>query len=311
LTTQQLPKVIFIIDGLDEFETDTMSFRELGALFANAAKSSHAKAVLSSRPINQLEDSLGTAQLHLHDLTKGDIAKYVSDKLKKNPRMVELSRKSPANANTLAQELVSSANCIFLWVRLVIESLLDGFDNHDSIEDLKRRLREIPQDLDMLFQNMITKIPGRYKTSWSRIVQLIQLGKEAGSGFPTALSLSFAHLDHAQVLAPQIKPLTPTELQSEVLETRDRLKAHTGGLIEVLPDDSNAPKGPWGPRVDYIHRSVAEFLQKNWKQHVEATQAPRFDATQTLLDCILIADQDGFVVPGQQARALVNQFERR
>ena len=289
LTKQRLRKVLFIIDGLDEFETDTMSFKDLGALFAKAAESPHIKALLASRPINQLEDPLGTAQLHLHDLTRPDIAEYVTDKLKENPRVIKLSEQTPIDADSLIHDIVICASGIFLWVRLVVESVLDGLDNYDSVEELRKRLREIPRDLDMLFESMVSKIPERYQTSWSAVIQLVQLARDVSlHNNHRAVLLSFAHLSHAEVLAAEIEPLAPTEMEARMSETCSRLKAHTAGLVEVA-SYNDSYDDPWlGLRIDYIHWSVAEFLHKNWKRLVEEKQAPGFNAARTLLDCTLM-----------------------
>jgi hypothetical protein len=51
----------------------------------------------------------------------------------------------------LVEEIVEKANEVFLWVKLVVQSLLAGLGNRDSITDLQRRLRELPSDLEKLY----------------------------------------------------------------------------------------------------------------------------------------------------------------
>ena len=115
LTKQNLRKILFIIDGLDEFEPGPIDLIQLATIFTDAAKSSNVKAILSSRPLLELEEPLGSAQLQLHDLTHDDITAYVDEELKKNPRMVELFESSQGDAISLVKEIVNSANGVFLW----------------------------------------------------------------------------------------------------------------------------------------------------------------------------------------------------
>lgn len=287
LTKQTSRKILFLIDGLDEFEATRISVSDLADLFAVAAKSPGIKAILSSRPLHGVEDSLGTAQLHLHDLTRTDIMDYVNCILMENPRMAKLFEESPKDAAALVDNVVDSANGVFLWVTLVSRSLVEGLRNHDSIDDLRGRLAELPPDLEKLFERMLGQIDPRYRISSSKIFQLVKAGKDADSAFPTACTLYFADLSHEEVLAAGVQPITLQEQEARVRKTEIRLKVHTAGLIEVQPAHANAPMGR---RVDYIHRTAADFVGKNWKKLVGGTsQVSGFpDAAQSLLDCILM-----------------------
>jgi len=88
---------------------------QLATIFTDAAESSNVKAILSSRPLLELKEPLGPAQLQLHDLTHDDITAYVDEELKKNPRMVELFDSTQGDAISLVEEIVNSANGVFLW----------------------------------------------------------------------------------------------------------------------------------------------------------------------------------------------------
>ncbi|KAE9364661.1 hypothetical protein N431DRAFT_474246 [Stipitochalara longipes BDJ] len=291
LTKQKLHKILFIIDGLDEFEPGPINLIKLATLFTTAAGSSNVKAILSSRPLLEVEEPLGPAQLQLHDLTRDDITAYVDDELKKKPRMVELFESNQRDADSLVEEIVDSANGVFLWVKLVIDSLLVGLRAYDSIDDLKGRLRKLDKNLEKLFEQMLGKIKVEYQASWSRTVQLIQLGKDAGSISPTALTLSFANLSHEEILAAEIKPRTHQEEESEVRRIRAHLKEHTAGLIEVTKAQTAASFALGthpNERVDYVHRTVADFLKTDWVRFIGPKGDRGQEVVRTLLDCILM-----------------------
>ncbi|GJC94879.1 small S protein [Colletotrichum higginsianum] len=151
-------KLVLLIDGLDEFDAGSMNLTELAELFTTAARSTSFKAVLSSRPENAFEEAfISCPRLRLHFLTHDDVVTYVNEKLSHHPRMVQLTLQAPNEAQALIGELVEAAQGVFLWVRLVVRSLLEGLQNHDEIDTLTERLRELPTDLEDLFRIMLEK----------------------------------------------------------------------------------------------------------------------------------------------------------
>lgn len=71
--------------------------------------------------------------------------------------MQELDRKEPAATKELIEEIGHAASGVFLWVRLVVSSLLNVLGNHNDISYLQMRLRELPPDLDDLYNHMVFK----------------------------------------------------------------------------------------------------------------------------------------------------------
>jgi hypothetical protein len=89
--------------------------------------------------------------LILQDLTYRDIEMYVSDMLGEHQRMLELKKEDPEGAPQLVTEIVDRASGVFLWVKLVVRSLLDGLSNYDRVSDLQERLWILPVDLEDLY----------------------------------------------------------------------------------------------------------------------------------------------------------------
>jgi hypothetical protein len=128
-------RICLFIDGLDEYEGDRDgTFVDIAGLFAEIATSSNIKICLSSWPWLVFEDAFHhNPSLRLQDLTTHDIQQYVEDKLNGHVRMAKLRRKNPQSAEELIYEIVSKATGVFLWVKLVVTSLLDGLTNRDRI----------------------------------------------------------------------------------------------------------------------------------------------------------------------------------
>ncbi|PMD67148.1 uncharacterized protein K444DRAFT_489832, partial [Hyaloscypha bicolor E] len=140
-------KVCFFIDGLDEYDGD---HEEIAEFFKGlSSRTSNVKLCVSSRPWVVFDDAFkGMPMLRLQDLTFDDIQAYVFDKLEGHDRMRLLKDAEPAHAAELVNEVVTKASGVFLWVTLVVKSLLNGLRNRDCIGDLRRRLSELPSDLD-------------------------------------------------------------------------------------------------------------------------------------------------------------------
>jgi hypothetical protein len=93
----------------------------------------------SSRPLLAFERAFTTSpRLILQNLTYTDIGLYVSNKLSDNDRMKTIEIVEPGLRADLTSSIVTNASGVFLWVHLVVGSLLDGLGNYDVGADLKR-----------------------------------------------------------------------------------------------------------------------------------------------------------------------------
>jgi hypothetical protein len=153
-------KLRLFIDGLDEYDGE---YEMIAELMKSAANSNSVKVCASSRPLLVFEDAFRTSPtLRLQDLNFDDISNYVRDRLDNDARFRRLAQEDPQTVFKLVKEIVTKADGVFLWVRLVVKSLLDGLSNRDSISDLQRRLRLLPPDLEGLYTHMLDLIDGFY-----------------------------------------------------------------------------------------------------------------------------------------------------
>jgi hypothetical protein len=126
-------KVVLFIDGLDEYSGDHL---EMIQLFQSISALPNIKVCVSSRPLLVFEDAFSdTSSLKLQDLTRSDIETYINDKLIADSRMIRFSQNSP-EVQQLVREITNNAGGVFLWVILVVKTLLDGLQNRDRISDL-------------------------------------------------------------------------------------------------------------------------------------------------------------------------------
>src|SRR5437667_10092387 len=104
----------------------------------------------------------------MHDLIRDDIRLYIQDTLGKNSRFRQLQEGDPQCPNFVLN-IVREADGVFLWVFLVVRSLLDGLTNSDRIKDLQKRVNETPKDLKDYFKTILFSTENRYRTQTAQI----------------------------------------------------------------------------------------------------------------------------------------------
>ena len=162
----------FFIDGLDECTGQTDDLLELCKLTIRLA---HVKICVASRSWPAFRDSFigdGSQMLELHELTKGDIRNYAQSRLSDHSQVNEFKKEDSLAFVSLVDEIVRKAHGVFLWVYLVVRSLLDGLSNDDDLSRLEQRLKYLPDDLDEYYQHVMNRIDPIYRKETARILRM-------------------------------------------------------------------------------------------------------------------------------------------
>lgn len=163
-------RLCFFIDGLDEYVGEHSDIVEL---ISNLAESPCVKVCVSSRPWNVFTRAYHgrtDGQLEVQDLTLYDIKAFISDSMNADQRFRELYAHDELSCLKLIDSITSKAQGVFLWVYLVVRSLLRGFTNNDNLKILHRRLDTYPDTLDGYFQRMFDRIESVYRVESSRLL---------------------------------------------------------------------------------------------------------------------------------------------
>jgi hypothetical protein len=254
-------RTCLFIDGLDEYNgspTDTIQLLK-------DISSSNVKICVSSRPWNEFHQAFDEFPgLRLQDLTFDDISLYVNETVAADARMKSLSDEQPTEASKLVTEIVTKADGVFLWVKLVAKSLLEGIGNEDSIFELGIRLQELPSDLAELYAHMLNTVKERYRIEGWKYFQMRQAWGllDILPAFPhahkqpiRALVLNLGLKDASESWNDSTAPiLTDSERKRLVSRVDKRLKVCCAGLLEL------SGTAAWNPLVKYIHRTAADFL---------------------------------------------------
>ncbi|KAF2113334.1 hypothetical protein BDV96DRAFT_578838 [Lophiotrema nucula] len=310
-------KLFFLIDGLDEcIDNHENLVRFLNQL----TKKGNVKLCISSRPWQDFEDSYKDGpHLNLHELTIPDIRHFVDAKLNRSRGFADLKKRDKEFANSLVEEITLKSQGVFIWVQFVVRSILIDLKDGSLIEVINGRLRELPEDLEELFQKLLDMVEPSYKEVAHQIFRLVQ----ASHAPMTLLTLSFAHEDGQASSVSKFgsRKLSLDEKEGRCNMMRRRLNSHCKGLLEVVPGsvgeadyldlddpntgDSDPIEALNDPTVDdvakrvhsltrctvqYMHRTVKDFLEKPtiWKSFNAVIAARSFDPFAALSRASLI-----------------------
>ncbi|BCS03286.1 uncharacterized protein AKAW2_70164A [Aspergillus luchuensis] len=289
LETYQI-RFCFFIDGLDEFEGRPADIVQLVEYLGSSPS---IKACVSSRPWNEFESSFGKHnpwKLYIHDLTREDIRIYVEDRLGKHERFREL-QVSDDNCPNFVKSVVDTAQGVFLWVFLVVNSLLDGLTNADTVSHLRERLLEFPQSLDEYFQKALMTVEERYRPQMARALAVTL---EADEILPLMCYWFLDREEPDYALNLELGRLSRETISTQMKITRTRLNAYCRGLLEVqYPTDTkdivtNMFVSLLDCHVDFLHRTVRDFLWTPGMQALLCTWLPRgFDLNLDICKAIL------------------------
>lgn len=279
-------KYCLLIDGLDEFDGEHSNLIDF---LKDIVTSTHLKICVSSRPWVVFEDAFNhQPNLMLQDLTYPDITNFINSAFSNHAGFTELKMREPQYASDLLEAIAQKAAGVFLWVHLVVQSLLAGLLNSDRVSDLQRRLDSLPPDLENLYEKILKSLDPFYFQHAAQYFQIIRRSAEP----PSLLSLSFADDEPGYVQRINIHPLNSHDKMLRAHMMRRRINSRCKGLLEVASDDSS-PRSrafssnsflPFTPRIEadwsasrtvqYLHRTVKDYVESSnvWKDIVAATQ---------------------------------------
>jgi len=244
----------FFVDGLDEYRGDSS---EVIDVLKTTIKSAKIKVCLSSRPWNSFQTVYGKGhdQLVLHKYTRNDIKLFVQEHLKEAEEFEELKALDKQYGN-FVQEIVDKAEGVFLWAFLVVRSLRRGFANADTITDLRRRLMELPSDLEEFFKRMLDSVEPIYHQQMAQMLQVVTLAAEPLSLF----ALAFLHEENpAFAIEAPIPFWENVNMASLAQKMKLRVNARCTDLLQVV--EIPGAEDDWSKyQVNFLHRTVKDFL---------------------------------------------------
>ncbi|MCJ1377300.1 hypothetical protein MMC17_000394 [Xylographa soralifera] len=258
---QRLPgKVCFMVDALDEFEgNDTEMVVFLEKLVVERHPANMVKICAASRPYNSFKDGFhGRPTLDMKEWTREDIVRYVNSRLRNqncvtiilNNESNNITSRVQSQLDSLVKQIIDRASGVFIWVRLVVEQLLEDLTAGVNVGDLQRHLERIPDDLNEFYRYLFTtKVP-----RGDRFEAYVMLE----SVFCAMEPLSLAQLDMivrlvlGRLSIKDDHPRTSEWVQSTAPNMDRRIVHCCRGLLEVQDG-----------KVQMLHQTVKEYFSKS------------------------------------------------
>lgn len=256
-------RICIFIDGLDEYDGDHW---KLSRSLKSWCTTPDVKICVSSRPHNELVTSFGQGApwLKLHEHTEQDIRRVVYDQFAMDERVTEDQRRTP-EFQELARSLIWKAEGVFIWVVMTMQSLLSGLANFCSLAQLRKRLDDVPTELNLMFRYMFENIEQSDKQAAARLFLTINV-PDVGQRLGSQVILQ-AFLDDIADNPHYAKPLLEGRLgpfitSEEAVQKNDamarRLVRRSGGLLHIFGDNGR----PLESQLLFVHRTVGEFLDQ-------------------------------------------------
>ena len=285
--------VMFCIDALDEHYGNHRTLVKViqQAFLSKAPTALHVKICLASRPepvfMNAFDECPG---LCIHEHTRSDVKRYTLGQMVHSNFNKE-SQQDISELHELASEVTDKANGVFIWVRIVVEELVERFIDGSTISQLRTALSAIPEELQGLYCRVLSKIRAEYALESYTMIQIVLCAKS-----PQTL----ASLSAATDVALYGKP---GKLSHRGMLRR--LRSRCGGLIE---EDGVGP----GSRLQFLHQTVKSFfkIRNNATAMFHGIQeSPIEDGLVYILKfCIYIASEASYKEVCENERLLMSLF---
>ncbi|KAH7362306.1 hypothetical protein B0T11DRAFT_83029 [Plectosphaerella cucumerina] len=248
----------FFIDGLDEYAGRSMDHLNLAKQLQSWVQSPNIRICASSRPYEEFHlvfDS--SARIHLHELNGPDIRHFGQQMLEaENAPKALLSH---AQIEELAFEVSINASGVFLWARLVLDSVCEGIRHQSNYAALEAKIEQAPEELTDLFLFLFNQINPADRT---RAYQLLLLAASDLGQNANALLVSWID-DLEDPDFPYNTPrvaYTDEEVTRRISYAEAQLKLTCKGLLEVRHRALWTRDVYSRHLIYFLHRTVNDFL---------------------------------------------------
>ncbi|AEO69876.1 uncharacterized protein THITE_2120635 [Thermothielavioides terrestris NRRL 8126] len=260
-----------IYDGTKEDESWGLSdwivagHKDIAELVLRFKDRSNTKICLSSRELNVFEQRFaGLPRLEVHHYTAGPIEQYCEGRLSKEaPGLVDRDR--------FVSTITAKSQGVFLWVRLVVDMLVDGTADGNTPSELWQTLESLPGRLggkNGLYMRMMQNVKAKYLPEAERLFQIVMhwhFISQSGRVFPLRgdmdiITLFLAEEGHRETggngglraKREKFAPETWDGLRPRWTERERRLKSRCGGLLEGCEG------------VQFMHQTAKEFMSREY-----------------------------------------------
>ncbi|KAL2686826.1 hypothetical protein Neosp_004368 [[Neocosmospora] mangrovei] len=265
------------IDGLDEFQVEHVEMKKeildpLQAIYSQQAT----KVCVASREWIEFDDVFHQhPKLRMQDLTFPDMKHYAMEELAASRGFLELQSIFPNETKALVDELLGKANGVFLWLTIVVKSLLRAGSQGRGLSHLQALVSALPSDLADLYSSIWRSIEKDIISDSSKLLSIVRATHEPLDAVLVWLA------DDSHPLTFDIEcVLARAGARSTIVDNiKRRLSSNTRGILEVSSSGI----------VNFLHRTARDWAVKPevWAM-INLTVPQDFDPNLTLLRANII-----------------------
>ena len=249
-------RAILFLDGLDEFGEDMMPVLRF---VEEVSSSGWMKVIIAARDLQAFDDHLGNRKILLHEWTKFDIQQIVYKALYSHEAVRIRMHTEPKAFESLMDRILQSAEGVIIWVKTVVASLLDGFRDGDTADELRSRLRKMPTEIFRLYRSILDELSPDHLREALSILKYVRAYSSLVS-FPTVEKLiqsrSYARAEPEWVIEWMN---SSDSLRSSLVDTMQRrIRSRCSHFLSIKLLDWD--EGQYNV-IDILHRSVEDFLE--------------------------------------------------
>ena len=243
------------VDGLDEHNGNhkdlLLVLNRLAQLTENGCFRS--RLCLASRAENVFKDALQSCPgLLMHMNTTKDVQIYAQDRIRKE-RGITLTEVGEGELSTLTDKIIEAAQGVFMWVRLVVDELMERLMDGESLEEINTVFSAIPTELGDLYERSLRRPYLAGRPALPKYKREAYIMFRIAAGFGGSLSLTdFIGATLFLTMGSSAAGIVET-LSSDQMERR--LYARSTGLLETVWIPSRGEE-----IVQFIHQTVKDFV---------------------------------------------------
>ena len=214
---------------------------------------------MAGRPENVFKTAFHTCPgFAIHDYTTRDIRHYAEDRIGKE-HFGTLTDDDIVATAPLVEEIIRKANGVFLWVTLVVNELVEGLCEGDTIMELEHLLSQIPQELEDLYTRAVRRVPRTSSSALEKhryeayVMFQIAIHAQGPLSVPQFTKMVLYSTFGESSVDDAAQALSQNKLER-------RLNSKSAGLLEAV---SVSNGGVGLDCVQFIHQTTKEYMSSS------------------------------------------------
>jgi hypothetical protein len=272
----------FFIDGLDEYNGPE---EEVVEVLQFLSMSNNIKICASTRPRSVFERffQASSRTFDIANFTKEDMKRHVRRELHGNENFQRLEKIDPSCGQIMTL-IADLAQGVWLWVYLVTRDLKLAVNRDEGVPMLRKIIHQFPSDLEAYFERIIKTVRPQYLDEMSQIF-LITVDELQPLPLYAFSLLEEERNDSEFAVRRPIEPLYEETLHEKYPIWKSLIQNRCSDLLVV---DSDPHPVFLSHPVDFLHRTVRDFLQDSYYPQLKANLKSDFNSTTSLCKMCLV-----------------------